>query len=77
MFGLRGSQEMAGEQTPPDINMSWLGPRAIAVIFTGDFIFHAQFIFRPGCARLSHATGHVLISSDLNGSAHMREDSPR
>lgn len=48
LFDLRGSQEMAREPTSPDINTSWLGPQTIAVIFTGDFIFHVQFIFRPG-----------------------------
>lgn len=68
---------MAREPPPPDINMSWLGPRAIAIIFTGNLIFHVRFIFRPGCARLSHAAGNVLISSDINGSTHMREDSLR
>lgn len=77
LFDLRGSQEMAREPMAPDINTSWLGPRAIAIIFTGDFIFHVRFIFRPGCARLSCAPGHVLISSDINGSADMKEDSLR
>lgn len=73
LFDLRASQEMAREPTPPDINTSWLGSRAVAIIFAVDFIFHVRFIFRPGCARLSHAAGHVLISSDINGSIHMGE----
>ena len=71
LFDLRGSQEMARGPMPPDINRSWLDPRAIAIIFTGDFIFHVRFIFRPGCARLSHGAG------DFNDSTHMKEGSLR
>lgn len=68
---------MVREPAPLDTNTSWLGPQAITIIFTGDFISHVQFIFRPGGAKLSHAAGHALISSDIYGSAHMREDSLR
>lgn len=76
-FDLRGSQEMGREPTPPDINVSWLGPRAITIIFIEDFIFRVRFIFRPGCARLSHAAGHSLISSDIHGSTHVRKGEQR
>lgn len=37
-FDLRGSQEMGREPTPPDINVSWLGPWAITIIFTLSFV---------------------------------------
>lgn len=39
LLDLRGSQEMAREPAPPDINTSWLGPRAITIIFILSLMF--------------------------------------
>lgn len=55
---------------PTDINTSWLGPQATAIIFGGGFICHVLFVFRPGCATCSRAAGQALVSFDTDGGTH-------